>query len=192
MSRHHRYSDHVADPDVALWCLLEDTSPLFRVSVPLRTNVHGLKTEIKAKIPNTLKNIDAVELTIFKVCTFRLAYSTQLTHSWKLNTNIPLGPNKTLLSRLPAVESWQELEPHEMLSVLEPLIPNHIHIIVRRPSEGECKCLVITVILTMSFHDLPLLSSFTGHLISIYNCTPTPRASIVCTTALPPLVPFHL
>src|ERR1700722_18295900 len=26
---------------------------------------------------------------------------------------------------------------------------------VLRPSEGECKCLVITVILIMSFHDLP-------------------------------------
>jgi len=139
----------MADPDVAPWCLLEDTSSLFRVSVPSGTNVDGLKTAIKAKIPNTLKNIDAPELTIFKVCTFRLAYSTQLMHSWKLNTNIPLGPNNTLLGRLPAVEFCEELEPHEMLSVLEPLTPNHLHIIVRRPPEGECKCLVITVILTM-------------------------------------------
>src|ERR1700722_2578726 len=123
----------MADPDVAPWCLLEDTSSLFRVSVPSGTNVDGLKTAIKAKIPNTLKNIDAPELTIFKVCTFRLAYSTQLMHSWKLNTNVPLGPSDTLLSRLPAVESWKELkEPGEMLSVLEPLPPNHLHIIVRR------------------------------------------------------------
>ena len=73
-------------------------------------------------------------------------------HLWKLNTDIPLGSGETLLSRLPAVESCQKLdEPHTTLSAvfLEPLTLNHIHIIVRCSSKGECKCLVITVILTM-------------------------------------------
>src|ERR1700722_11900056 len=120
-------------PDVTLWCVIEGDPRPFRLSVPSGTDVHGLKRAIKDENPNRLKDIDAGELTICKVCTFRLAYSTQLMHSWKLNTNVPLGPSDTLLSRLPAVESWKELkEPGEMLSVLEPLPPNHLHIIVRR------------------------------------------------------------
>ena len=165
-------------PDVTLWCVIEGDPRPFRLSVPSGTDVHGLKWAIKDENPNRLKDIDAGELTIFKVCTFRLAYSTQLMRSWKPNTNVPLSPRNTLLNRLPAVESWKELEEHhEVLSVLKPLL-KHLHIIVHLPSKGECKCLVITVILTKSFHDLPLLSSFTGHLISIYNHTPTPRACI--------------
>ena len=178
-------------PDVTLWCVLEGDPPPFRLSVPPGTDVDGLKEQIKKKNAPELDHLPSRRLRLFKVCTFRLAYSTQLMRSWKPNTNVPLSPGNTLLSRLPAVESWQELEEHhEVLSVLKPLL-NHLHIIVRRPPDGECKCLVITVILTMSFHDLPSLSSFTGHLIPIDNCTPT-RASIVSTTALPLLVPFHL
>ena len=158
-------------PNVSLWCVLEGDPPPFQISVPSGTDVDGLKDAIKDENTPELDHLPSRRLRLFQVCTVRLAYSTQLMHSWKPNTNVPLSPRNTLLSRLPAVESWKELEEHhEVSSVLEPLTPNHLHIIVRRPSEGECKCLVITVILTMSFHDLPLLSSFTGHLISIYKC----------------------
>src|SRR5271170_3426661 len=136
----------LAAPDVTLWCLLEGIPSPCQVSVPSGTNVHGLKMAIKDEKPNRLKDIDADELRIFKVCTFRLVYSSQLMHSWKLNANVKVSPSDTLSTRLPSVEFYRELEPHDILSVLEPLTPNHIHIMVRCPSEGECKCLVITVI----------------------------------------------
>jgi len=130
----------MASPNAILWCLLEGTSSAFDVTVSMDDNVSKLKKLIKAERPNRLKTLDAAELRIFKVCTFRLVYSSQLMHSWKLNASVKLSPMDTLSARLPSVEFYRELEPHDILSVLEPLTPNHIHIMVRRPSGGECNC----------------------------------------------------
>ena len=61
-----------------LWCLLEGTSTAFKVSVSLNEDVDDLKDKIVDKKRNRFKDIDANELQIFKVCPFRLTYSSQL------------------------------------------------------------------------------------------------------------------
>ena len=71
----------MAPPDIILWCIVKDTSSAFKVSVSMDENVGRLKKEIKKEKANKFKDCDADDLTLFKVCIFTLAYSSQLMYS---------------------------------------------------------------------------------------------------------------
>jgi hypothetical protein len=61
---------------VDLWCLIEGTSSVFKVSVSMGEDVDELKVAIKERKANKLKDFDADNLRLFKVC--HLPASVQL------------------------------------------------------------------------------------------------------------------
>ena len=55
--------------DVALWCLIGDSTP-FEVTAPVNATIYRLKELVWEKRKRgTLKNVDASDLILWKVCT---------------------------------------------------------------------------------------------------------------------------
>jgi len=63
----------MAASDAILWCVLEGSSSAFDVPVSMDYNISKLKKAIKKEQKPELDYLAPTSLTLFKVCTFRLA-----------------------------------------------------------------------------------------------------------------------
>ena len=53
-----------------LWCLIEGDKTMFKVTIPIDSDIDVLKDKIKQKKSHRLEQFDAAELILWKACYF--------------------------------------------------------------------------------------------------------------------------